>query len=64
MAFWEVGSIVSQLAARGFIGRIPDRRQSCGAGKETMFDGIEKKLSLRLTKKVATFVNGNVLAVL
>jgi len=54
------GSIVAQLAQAGLIDeyRIVVHPVALGGGK-TMFDGIKKRLSLRLTK-TRVFGNGNV----
>ena len=54
------GSIVSQLAQEGLIDeyQIVVNPLALGRGR-TMFDGVKKKLSLKLTKS-RTFGNGNV----
>ena len=61
MAILGSGSIVSQLAQEGLIDeyQIMLNPVVLGNGK-TMFDGIKKKLTLKLTK-TRTFGNGNVL---
>jgi dihydrofolate reductase len=61
MAILGSGSIVTQLAQEGLIDefQIMMNPVILGSGR-TMFDGMEKKLSLTLTKMRA-FGNGNVL---
>jgi dihydrofolate reductase len=61
MAILGSGSIVSQLAQAGLIDeyQIVVKPVALGEGR-TMFEGIEQKLSLKLTK-TRTFANGNVL---
>jgi dihydrofolate reductase len=55
------GSIVSQLAQEGLIDEYQVIVNPIVLGKgRTMFDGVKKKLSLKLTK-TRTFGNGNVL---
>jgi dihydrofolate reductase len=63
MAILGSGSIVSQLAPEGLIDeyQIVVNPIVLGRGR-TMFDGIKKKLTLKLTR-TRTFGNGNVLLV-
>jgi dihydrofolate reductase len=60
MAILGSGSIVSQLAPEGLIDEYQMMVDPVALGKgRTMFDGIEEKLDLRLTKS-RTFKNGKV----
>jgi dihydrofolate reductase len=56
------GSIVSQLAQEGLIDeyQIVTAPLALGAGR-TMFDGVNKKLKLKLTK-TRSFTNGNIVS--
>jgi dihydrofolate reductase len=61
MVIFGSGSIVSQLTQEGLIDEYQIVMDPVALGKgRTMFEGIEKKLSLRL-KQARTFSNGNVL---
>jgi len=61
MAILGSGSIVSQLAQEGLIDEYQIVVNPVALGKgRTLFDGIQKKLILKLTK-TRTFGNGNVL---
>jgi len=61
MAILGSGSLVSQLAQKGLIDEFQIMMNPVVLGKgRTMFDGVEKKLDLKLTKTRA-FGNGNVL---
>jgi len=61
MAVLGSGSIVSQLAQQGLIDEYQIMVNPVVIGKgKTMFEGIKRKLALRLTK-TRTFGNGNVL---
>jgi dihydrofolate reductase len=61
MAILGSGSIVSQLAQEGLIDEYQIVVNPLALGKgRTMFEGIEEKLTLKLTKSRA-FSNGNVL---
>lgn len=61
MAILGSGSVVSQLAQEGLIDVFQIMMNPVILGKgRTMFDGVEKKLNLKLTKTRA-FSNGNVL---
>jgi dihydrofolate reductase len=60
MAILGSGSIVAQLAPEGLIDEYQMMVDPVALGKgRTMFDGIQEKLDLRLTKS-RTFKNGKV----
>ena len=61
MAILGSGSIVSQLAQQGLIDEFQVMVNPVVLGKgRTMFDGVEKKLNLKLAR-TRSFGNGNVL---
>jgi dihydrofolate reductase len=61
MVIFGSGKIVSQLALEGLIDEYQIVVNPIVLGKgRTMFDGIKKRLTLKLTK-TRTFGNGNIL---